>query len=103
SVEGIADGLEDGAAVGFNRGADQIVVAGQGVAHRLRELLPEPGAALDVGEQEGARRRGQGDAPGCQWLCHRVPPGVRPAARLLSPGGRSPSAAWGVESIIARF
>ena len=39
--------------------AQEPVVAGQGGAHGVGVLLPEPGAALDVGEQErdGARGR----------------------------------------------
>jgi hypothetical protein len=34
---------------------EQGVVAGGGAAHRLVGLLPERGAALDVGEEEGHR------------------------------------------------
>ena len=52
-AKGIADGLEDMAAVGFDGLAEQGVVVGEGETHGLGELLPELGAALDVGEQEG--------------------------------------------------
>ena len=52
-AEGIADRLEDEAAVRLDRRAQQCVVAGEGDRHRPRLALPEPGAALDVGEEEG--------------------------------------------------
>jgi hypothetical protein len=56
SAKGIAHGFEDVAAVGLNGGAEESVVAGQRLLHRFEVLLPEAGAAFDVGEQEGDRR-----------------------------------------------
>jgi hypothetical protein len=49
----IADGLEHHAAVCLDGFAQNGVVARQGGGHRLRVLLPELGAAFDVGEAEG--------------------------------------------------
>src|SRR5205823_2848516 len=46
-------------AVGFDCLAEEGVVASEGLAHRLWVLLPEAGAALNVGEKEGDRARRQ--------------------------------------------
>ena len=56
-IERVAAGLEDVAAVLADRLAQQDVVARQGHAHEVGILLPQPGAAFDVGEQEGDRPR----------------------------------------------
>jgi hypothetical protein len=48
-------------------GPQDAVVALEGGLHGLRELLPEPGAALDVGEQEDQRSRRR-------LRLHRTPP-----------------------------
>jgi hypothetical protein len=51
------------AAVGFEGVTEKCIVAGQGLAHALRVLLPKMSAAFDVGEQErdrAGRVRGQG-------------------------------------------
>ena len=57
----VAGGLDDLAARVGDRGTDDRVVLREGGAHRQRVLLPQAGAALDVGEEECQRRFGQGD------------------------------------------
>jgi hypothetical protein len=52
-AEGVADGLEDAAAVALDRRGEQDVVALQGNTHGLRLALPQAGRAFDVGKQEG--------------------------------------------------
>ncbi len=52
-VAGVADGLEDGPAGELDRVAEQLIVAGEGPGHVVRDRLPDRGRALDVGEQEG--------------------------------------------------
>ena len=47
------------AAVGFDRLAEEGVVASQGSLHRLGVLLPEAGAAFDVGEEKSDRAGGK--------------------------------------------
>src|SRR5437763_457688 len=54
-AEGVADGLEDVAAVALDGGAEDPVVAAEGLAHLLRVVFPEACAPLDVGEEEGDR------------------------------------------------
>jgi len=49
-AEGVAYGLEDMAAVGFNGFSEESIVAGNGSVHLLGVLLPAPGAAFYVGE-----------------------------------------------------
>ena len=51
-VDAVAGGLDQPAPVRPHRPASNLVVAGQRGAHALGVLLPEPGAALDVGEQK---------------------------------------------------
>ena len=53
SIEGIPYGLEDHAAVGFNRLPEDGIVARKGRLHHLAVLLPTCGTALDIGEQKG--------------------------------------------------
>ncbi len=52
----VAGRLDHGATVPLDGHAQQVIVLGEGLAHRGRLLLPEPRAPLDVGEQEGGRR-----------------------------------------------
>jgi hypothetical protein len=54
-TELVPDGLEDMAVVRFDRLPQQRIVAGEGFvhAHGLGVLLPEAGAALDAGAEEG--------------------------------------------------
>jgi hypothetical protein len=54
-LDGVTDHLERDAAVRLNGLAEQGEVALDGVRHRRSVLLPECGAALDVGEEEGHR------------------------------------------------
>ena len=76
-AERVADGLEDAAVVPLDGFAQESVVASQCGPHRLGALLPEPGAALDVGEEEG-----DGSA---REVRHRVPPVI---VRFRRQGGR---------------
>jgi hypothetical protein len=50
SAKLVPDRLENVTAVAHNGGAEQHVVAGKSGVHGFRVLLPEAGAALDVGE-----------------------------------------------------
>jgi len=68
-LEGVADGLEDRAAVGFDGGAQAGVVAFEGTGHRLLVLLPALGRAFDVGEQEGDRGGGEGHGGAIRGSC----------------------------------
>jgi len=52
AVARVADGLEDGAVVLLDDAAQQRVVRGKRLAHRVRSALPQLRAALDVGEQK---------------------------------------------------
>src|SRR5262249_5887625 len=108
-AEGVADRLEDLAVVRLNRGVEAGVVSGEGEAHGVGVLLPELGAPLDVGEQEGDRAGGQVSHPRAPPAPRRlrplatspVPPptpprtpvAVTPRARLLlsAPGGDATS------------
>ena len=72
--EPVAGRLDDLAARSAIADREDHVVARERRAHRLRVLLPEAGAALDVGEQEGQRR-----VAGC---------GRRSVRRLLRDGTR---------------
>ena len=54
-AKGVADGLEDHAAVPFDGLAKHRVMTGERGSHHLAVALPELRAALDVGEQEGHR------------------------------------------------
>ena len=51
----VAGRLDHDAVGRFDRVAEDRVMARQGVGHRGGQVLPEPGAARDVGEQEGQR------------------------------------------------
>ena len=53
----VAGRLDDGPAGSFDRGCEQAIVGFERDGHRLAMVLPEAGAALDVGEQERPRRR----------------------------------------------
>ena len=59
-AESIADGLEDGASIGLDGGAEEGVVASEGEAHSVGLFVPEASAALDVGEKERDGSGGQG-------------------------------------------
>jgi hypothetical protein len=76
--------LEDVAAVGRDRLAQEGIVAGEGVSHRLGLLLPELGASLNVGEQESQRiLRSPGREPPARLLAHeRGESGLGAAAGL---------------------
>ena len=54
-ADGVADRLEDDAAMGLDRLAQQSVVASQGRGHGLGQLLPALGGTLDVREEERDR------------------------------------------------
>ncbi len=56
AVAGAFDHLPVGA---FHGCPHELVVAGQDGLHRLRKLLPQPGAAFQVRKKESQRRRGQ--------------------------------------------
>jgi len=68
-IDGIADGLEDMAAVLFDGVAEDGVVAREGSRHGGGMLLPQPGGALNVGEEKG-------DGAG-RKLRHQAPPPAR--------------------------
>jgi hypothetical protein len=55
----IANDLEEHAIVGLDRRAQEREVALHGIGHRSPVPLPERGAALDVGEQEGDGTAGE--------------------------------------------
>ena len=59
SLEGIADGFEDDAVVGFDGLTEGGVVDLEGIRHLLRLRFPQWRATHDVREQEGDRTRGQ--------------------------------------------
>ena len=50
--EPVARGLDDLAAGAVDRGAQQLVVPAECGPHGVGRLLPQAGAALDVGEQD---------------------------------------------------
>jgi len=52
-----APALQKGAAVGIDGGLSECIMPGERLAHRLGVLLPQAGAALDVGEDKGNRSR----------------------------------------------
>src|SRR5262249_40629728 len=52
-AEGIAHRLEHDTLVGCDGGTQEGIMPSQGRAHGLWELLPEFGAALDVGKEKG--------------------------------------------------
>jgi hypothetical protein len=58
-VQAIAGGLEDHPAVRFNARTQQAIVASKRGLHRMRVLLPQPCAALDVGEEKAYHALGQ--------------------------------------------
>ena len=58
-MDAVARRLHDVALVRLDRLVQYRVVSGQRVAHGLRMLFPQPGRALEVGEQEGHGPRGQ--------------------------------------------
>jgi hypothetical protein len=58
-VDRTPDRLEEHATVGLNGRIEQGSVAVDGVRHRRSVLLPEGGAALDVGDEEGDGTAGQ--------------------------------------------
>src|SRR5262249_8866077 len=68
--EGVPDGFEDVAAVGLDGRLEAGIVTSESEAHGVGVLLPELGAPLDVGEQEGDRAGGQVSHP-------RAPPAPR--------------------------
>jgi hypothetical protein len=72
---------------GGHGGLQDLVVALQGGLHGLREPLPQPGAALDVGEQEDHRSRRR-------LRLHRTRPSRSPAA-ANAPQSLSPRQAIG--------
>jgi hypothetical protein len=51
-VDTIAGRLDERTLPRFDGGARERIMAGERVAHALGLLVPQPGAALDVGEQE---------------------------------------------------
>ena len=57
-VEAVAGRLHHLAAMVLDRVAQDRVVGGECALHPLRELFPEPGRSLDIGEQEGDCPRG---------------------------------------------
>ena len=57
--DAVAESLDDRPALRLDRGAEDPIVLGEGGAHPLAVLFPEAGAALDVRDQEGCRRRGR--------------------------------------------
>ena len=59
SVEPIPRRLDHLAALGLDRATHQRVVTRQRLAHRFGMLLPEPGRALEISEQERNRPRRQ--------------------------------------------
>src|SRR5579884_54803 len=71
-TEGIADRLENVAVMRLNRLPKEGIVAGESSAHGFRILLPEPGAALDVREEEGN---------GTGWRVHSGSVGLRHSLR----------------------
>jgi hypothetical protein len=85
-AELIADRLEDVPLVGFDGLAQDGVVVGEGALHGLGVLLPEPGAALDVGEEKG-------DGTGGQLGRCRPPP--RRQRSRCAPGGENASQRFG--------
>jgi hypothetical protein len=48
----VAGGLDHGSSAALDDRPEQRVVEGERSGHRRRPLLPQPGAALDVGDQE---------------------------------------------------
>src|SRR5579859_6012197 len=52
-TESISYRLENRAVVILNSLSEQGVMAGEGFSHGFRILFPKPGAALDVGKEEG--------------------------------------------------
>ena len=54
-LEGVADGLEDLAALPGNRFMQDFIMLFQGDLHGDRQALPQGGAALDVGEEKRDR------------------------------------------------
>jgi hypothetical protein len=54
-AEGIADSLEDVAAVCFDSFLQKGIMAGKGSLHRVGVSFPQLGAPLDVGEEESNR------------------------------------------------
>ncbi len=81
-VDAVAGRLDHAAPVHFDGGAHQRVVLRHGPRRALRVLFPHPGAAFDVGEQEGDRvgRRIHAGIP-CGWPLRASPTGVVRAAR----------------------
>jgi hypothetical protein len=54
-MSAVAGGLHHVTAVGFDRVAQDLVVARQGLAHRVRVFLPQTRRTFEVSEQEGDR------------------------------------------------
>jgi hypothetical protein len=61
---GIAECLKDMPAMGADNLTEECIVFSEGYSDPLGLLLPEAGAALDVGEQEGNRSAGKPATPG---------------------------------------
>ena len=63
-MHAVARGLDQAAAIGLDGLAQDLIVARQGTLHAVREGLPEPGAAFEIGEQESewCWRGGRGHA-----------------------------------------
>jgi hypothetical protein len=58
-MQAIAGCLDHMAALLCNNVPHEAIVMGEGSLHGLRMLLPKPGAALNVGEEEGHRAKGK--------------------------------------------
>src|SRR5262249_43609060 len=83
----LATAADEGAPMRFDEGGSEGIVAGESRAHGPGVLLPETGAALDIGEEEG-------DGAGRQ-VTHQPPPArlgwLRPATWPAPPPPRPPS------------
>jgi hypothetical protein len=62
SMDAVSGRFYDKAAIPLNRRASDRIVACQRMPHPLGFLLPESGAALDVGKEKSAKRAGIGHA-----------------------------------------
>jgi hypothetical protein len=76
STEGIADSFEDTAAMSVDGVPEEHVMARKRRGHGLGMLLPEAGAALDVGEEKGNRPRRQA-RPGYPYCSLAIHGGLR--------------------------
>lgn len=83
-VDPVTNRLEDDAAAGFDRRAQQVVVSAHGVAHRVRVLLESPGATLDVRKKKGDGTGGQHEERGYASAVGRLGiPDLTPAVVIV--------------------